>query len=69
GSIGRQADDGRPNDRTSAAHPVGMPAHGKIPVENAETLRAAIRAGLEAAATDGNGSEGDEGAPGRAVAR
>jgi DNA repair protein RadA/Sms len=54
---------------TRAVAPMGTPAHGKIQVESAETLRAAIRAGLEAAATDGNGSEGDEGAPGRAVAR
>jgi DNA repair protein RadA/Sms len=45
-----------------AVAPAGTPAHGKIAVESAETLRAAIRAGLEAASADGNGSEGDEGA-------
>jgi DNA repair protein RadA/Sms len=52
-----------------AVAPVGTPAHGKMRVESSETLRAAIRAGLEAASADGNGSEGDDRAKGRAVAR
>jgi DNA repair protein RadA/Sms len=65
GSVVGGAEDARPGDRAS-----GMPAaHGKIQVETAETLRAAIRAGLEAASADGNGSEGDEGPQGRAAAR
>ncbi|HVS86204.1 MAG TPA: DNA repair protein RadA [Gaiellaceae bacterium] len=41
--------------------PAGTPARGKIRVEGAETLRAAIRAGLEAKPADGDGSgERDE---------
>jgi DNA repair protein RadA/Sms len=50
-----------------AVVPAGTGAHGKMRVEVAETLRAAVRAGLDAA--DGNRSEGDEGAPQRAAAR
>ncbi|MBV8257909.1 MAG: DNA repair protein RadA [Actinobacteria bacterium] len=46
-----------------AVAPEGTRARGKIRVEAAETLRAAIRAGLEA---DGNGA--DEGSSGRAAA-
>jgi DNA repair protein RadA/Sms len=46
-----------------AVAPVGTRARGKIAVAAAETLRAAIRAGLEA---DGNGA--DEGEQGRAAA-
>jgi DNA repair protein RadA/Sms len=52
---------------THVVAPKGTPATGKIRVEAAETLRAAIRAGLEA-----NGraaDEGDEGDQGRAAAR
>ena len=39
-----------------AVAPSGTPAHGKMRVEGAETLRAALRAGLDATA-DGDGSE------------
>jgi DNA repair protein RadA/Sms len=47
--------------------PTGTPATGKIRVEAAETLRAAIRAGLE---KNGRAAdEGDEGKQGRAAAR
>jgi len=52
-----------------AVAPAGTPGNGKIRVEAAETLRAAIRAGLEAATSDGDGSERDEGGRGRAAAR
>ncbi len=52
-----------------AVAPVGTPVHGKIRVEAVETLRAAIRAGLDVAAADGNGSEGDKRARDRAAAR
>jgi DNA repair protein RadA/Sms len=50
-----------------AVAPAGTEARGRIRVETAETLRAAVRAGLDTA--DGNGSEADEGAQGRASAR
>jgi DNA repair protein RadA/Sms len=51
--------------------PTGTPATGKIRVETAETLREAIRAGLEADASKYGGAadEGDEGAKSRAAAR
>ena len=49
--------------------PVGTPARGKLRVEGTETLRAAIRAGLETARADGDGPEADEGGQDRAVAR
>lgn len=53
-----------------AVAPAGTAAHGKIRVEGAETLRAAIRAGLDATAADGDGSTGHEGSDeGRASAR
>jgi DNA repair protein RadA/Sms len=48
--------------------PAGTPARGKLRLEGAETLRAAIRAGLEAARGDGDGPEG-QGEQDRAVAR
>jgi DNA repair protein RadA/Sms len=47
--------------------PTGTPATGKIRVEAAETLRAAIRAGLEK--NGRTADEGDEGKQGRAAAR
>jgi DNA repair protein RadA/Sms len=49
--------------------PVGTPARGKLRMEGAETLRAAIRAGLETARSNGDGSEADEGERDRVVAR
>jgi DNA repair protein RadA/Sms len=53
-----------------AVAPVGTPAHDRIRVEEAETLRAAIRAGLEPApASDDDGSAGHERDEGRAPAR
>ncbi len=52
-----------------AVAPSGTPAHGKIRVEGAETLRAALRAGLDATA-DGDGSTGYQGGDeDRALAR
>ncbi|HET7567256.1 MAG TPA: DNA repair protein RadA [Gaiellaceae bacterium] len=45
---------------TRAVAPSGTPGNGKIRVEASETLRAAIRAGLEAAKDDGDGSPGHE---------
>jgi DNA repair protein RadA/Sms len=41
--------------------PAGTSARGRIKVEEAETLRAAIRAGLDAAEADGSGSARDQG--------
>ena len=41
-----------------AVAPAGTPAHGRIAVESAETLRAAIRLGLEARPADGERPEG-----------
>jgi DNA repair protein RadA/Sms len=52
-----------------AVAPAGTAATGKIHVEGAETLRAAIRAGLDATAADGDGSTGHEGSEDRAAAR
>jgi DNA repair protein RadA/Sms len=49
--------------------PAGTPARGKIRVEAAETLRAAIRAGLEPKEADGDGSEREEGREPGAAAR
>ena len=50
--------------------PAGIAAAGRIRVDGAETLRAAIRAGLEPApASDDDGSTGDERGEGRAAAR
>ena len=52
-----------------AVAPVGTAAAGRISVEGVETLRAAIRAGLEPApADDGDGSARDEGGESRATA-
>ncbi|MBX5473958.1 MAG: DNA repair protein RadA [Thermoleophilia bacterium] len=53
-----------------AVAPVGTRARGRIRVECAETLRAAVRVGLDDAAAHGDRSEADEGAAsGRAAAR
>jgi DNA repair protein RadA/Sms len=52
--------------------PEGTTARGTIAVESAETLRAAVRLGLEARAADDDGSAGStagEGGEGRAAAR
>jgi DNA repair protein RadA/Sms len=69
GSIVGEAVDTGPEDRSPSARGTGTRPHGKIRVESVETLRAAIRAGLEAASADGNGSERDERPEGRASAR
>jgi DNA repair protein RadA/Sms len=58
-----------PEGPAQPALSAGTPARGKIRVESVETLRAAIRAGLEASPADGNGSEGDQRAQDRAAAR
>jgi hypothetical protein len=59
GSTAGEAGDARPTDRgASGTAGAGTPSHGKIRIEAAETLRAAIRAGLDA---DGErADEGDE---------
>jgi DNA repair protein RadA/Sms len=52
--------------------PAGTPTTGRIAVEGAETLRAAVRLGLEARSADGDGSTGratDERDEGRPAAR
>jgi len=64
GSVAGEAGEARPVQRASAAPGGRAPSRGKIRVEAVETLRAAVRSGLEPAA-DGNRSEGDQGAPGR----
>jgi len=52
-----------------AVAPAGTAAAGRIRVEGAETLRAAIRAGLEPAPNDGDGSARHERGESRAAAR
>lgn len=58
GSFAGKAGETRPEDRGAFGAAGGTPAHGRIAVESAETLRAAVRLGLEARPADGDGSPG-----------